>query len=231
MKNNTELSVVIPAYREEENLKILLPRLKKSLNELQIGYEVLIIDTESAMDNVASLCAESGAVYLNRTGGNDYGDAIRTGIREARGEHILFMDADGSHSPEFVTELFPYRSDFDVVVASRYVKGGDTENPKILIFMSWMLNLSYSFVLNIKCKDVSNSFKLYKTDQLKGLNLRCNNFDIVEEMIYKLNKKYLIKMKEIPFTFKKRLFGESKRNLPIFMLTYIYTLMKLRFGK
>lgn len=231
MKNNPELTVVIPAYREEENLKVLLPRLTKSLKSGNIDYEVLIVDTEAPMDNAASICSENGVTYINRTGGNDYGDAIRTGIRAAKGKYILFMDADGSHSPEFITELLPYRYDFDVVIASRYVKGGDTENPKILIYMSWVLNLSYALILNIKCKDVSNSFKLYKSDQLKSLNLYCHNFDIVEEILYKLNKKYPIKIKEIPFTFKKRLFGESKRNLPLFMLTYLYTLMKLRFGK
>ncbi|OGQ33642.1 MAG: hypothetical protein A3F16_06325 [Deltaproteobacteria bacterium RIFCSPHIGHO2_12_FULL_43_9] len=231
MKDKPELSVVIPAYREEENLKVLLPRLTKSLKETNHAYEVLVVDTESPMDDLASVCAENSVNYINRTGGNDYGDAIRTGIRESRGKYLLFMDADGSHSPEFITELMPYRNDFDVVVASRYVKGGDTENPKILILMSWLLNLSYSFVLNLKCKDVSNSFKLYRADQIKDLGLYCQNFDIVEEILYKLNKKYPIKIKELPFTFKKRLFGESKRNLILFMITYLYTLLKLRFGK
>lgn len=231
MKDRPELSVIIPAYCEEENLKVLLPRLTASLKGLNSDYEVLIIDTESPMDDVASVCAENGVDYINRTGGNDYGDAIRTGIKEARGKYILFMDADGSHTPEFVAELMPHRNDFDVVIASRYVKGGGTENPKILIFMSWILNLSYALILNLRCKDISNSFKLYRADQIKDLNLYCNNFDIVEEILYKLNKRYPIKIKEIPTTFKKRLFGESKRNLPLFMLTYVYTLMKLRFGK
>jgi dolichol-phosphate mannosyltransferase len=61
------------------------------------------------------------------------------------------------------------------------------------------------------------------------LDLRCKNFDIIEEIllnIFKLNPK--LSYKEVPFTFKKRLFGESKRNLLLFILTYIFTIFKLR---
>ena len=231
MNSNLELSVIIPAYKEAENLQILLPRLTKTLRELTDKFEVLIIDTMSPMDNAPAICKEVGATYISRSGGNNYGDAIRTGIKSAQGKFTLFMDADGSHPPEFIRELFQWRNNFDVVVASRYVDGGNTENPKILILMSRVLNLSYSIILNLKCKDVSNSFKLYKTGQLNGLQLYCQNFDIVEEILYKLNKKRAIKIKEIPFTFRKRIHGESKRNLILFVFTYLYTLMKLRFGR
>lgn len=231
MNNNIEFSVVIPAYKESENLRILLPRLTKTLKELTSKFEVLVIDTMSPMDNTPAVCIDLGVGYINRTGGNDYGDAIRTGISKANGEFILFMDADGSHPPEFIRELFPWRKEFDVVVASRYVAGGDTENPKILILMSRVLNMSYSLILNLKCKDVSNSFKLYRKSQIQNIDLHCRNFDIVEEILYKLNKRQNIKIKEIPFIFKKRLYGESKRNLSLFILTYIFTLLKLRFGK
>jgi dolichol-phosphate mannosyltransferase len=96
--------------------------------------------------------------------------------------------------------------------------------------MSKIVNWGYSFVLNIKCKDVSNSYRLYDSAQLQALKLKCDNFDIVEEILFKLirNNKSL-KMKEVPFSFKQRMFGETKRNLPQFIFTYVFTLIRLRF--
>ncbi|MBT4121075.1 MAG: glycosyltransferase [Candidatus Magasanikbacteria bacterium] len=227
-----KLSVVLPAYQEAENLSVILPKIKDGLNQLNINYEIIVVDTLRAMDDTKDICLDNSVVYLNRDNGNNYGDAIRTGIKNATGEFFVFMDADGSHSPEFIKKLYSHRNDADVVIASRYVKGGNTENSKILILMSLAINILYSSILNLKCKDVSNSFKLYRSDQLKDLSLNCNNFDIVEEIMFKLKKKNKsIKFLELPYTFKKREFGKTKRNLFLFAITYVITILKLRFGK
>ena len=61
----------------------------------------------------------------------------------SRGEFVVFMDADGSHNPKHIAKLWPYRNEYDVVVGSRYVDGGTTENPAILIFMSWVVNVTF----------------------------------------------------------------------------------------
>lgn len=225
-----ELSVIIPAYLEEENLRIILPRLGNALREISDNWEILVIDTMKAMDGARKVCEENGATYINRSGGNDYGDAIRTGIDRAESEYTIFMDADGSHDPEFVKNLYENKENQDIVIASRYVEGGNTDNSQWLILMSLTVNVLYSLVLNIKCKDISNSFKLYKTTDLKNFKLRCNNFDIVEEIMYKLKKtKGNLRIKELPFLFKKRMFGDTKRNLFLFVLSYFFTLIKLRF--
>ncbi len=226
-----ELSIVIPAYREEENLRLLLPRLKAVLDETKLAFEILVVDTQTPLDNSKEVCEVEQLRYVPRENANDYADAVRTGISRALGTYILFMDADGSHTPEYIPKLLQYRQQFDVVSASRYVSGGDTENSFYLILMSRIVNLAYSIVLGLNCKDVSNSFKLYRASQLRELQLRCRNFDIIEEILFKLTRKFKIKIKEVPFTFKKRMFGDSKRNLVVFMMTYLYTLLRLRFGR
>ncbi len=230
------LSVVIPSYLEEENLRLLLPRVREAARAAlpadfpDQGFEVLVVDTETPLDSTAAVCSELGARYVNRRGGNTFGAAVRTGIAEAQGEHLLFMDADGSHSPEFIPKLYEHRDNFDVVIASRYVKGGYTENPSSLVWMSWILNMSYRWVLQLDCYDVSNSFKLYRGEQLRALTLKCSNFDIIEEILFKLNRRFRIRIKEIPFTFRRRMFGDTKRDLASFMVTYVFTLLKLRFS-
>ncbi|MCP4179893.1 MAG: glycosyltransferase [bacterium] len=226
------LSVIIPAYLEEENLRILLPRLIKTLNDVGISNEILIIDTMESMDNTELAVSSLGAIYINRENGNNYGDAVRTGIKKAKGESILFMDADGSHSPETIPELLNHAGNFDIVIASRYIKGGGSDNSKLLIFMSLVVNSIYAFVLGFNVKDISNSFKLYNSNILSGIELKCNNFDIVEEILVKIKrKKKYITIKEIPYLFKERMFGKTKRNLFSFIASYIVTLFRLRFMK
>jgi len=230
--NDVELSIVIPAYREEKNLEFILPRVSATLAAIGCTNEILVIDTIDSMDGTEQVCKANGVRYLHREGGNEYGRAIKTGIARARGEWLVFMDADGSHTPEFIADLYRNRLGYDVVIASRYVKGGSTDNSMMLIFMSRIVNLVYSLVLGLGCRDVSNSFKLYRSVDLSELTLFATNFDIVEEILYKLKKrKGKLSLLEIPFSFKEREYGQTKRNTFKFIVTYVKTLFTLRFGK
>ena len=227
-----DLSIVLPCYQEAENLELLIPRIIQTLQALNITFEIIVVDTEEAMDETPAISKKFNVIYVNRANGNSYGNAIRTGIATAKGHHILFMDADGSHPPEFIPRLLEFSNEYDVVIASRYIASGGTKNSLALESMSRILNWSYAIVLNIPCKDVSNSFRVYRGDKLQSLQLNCDNFDIVEEILVKLVRKYhVIRFKEVPFVFEMRQFGKTKRNLFLFILTYIYTLMRLRFSK
>jgi dolichol-phosphate mannosyltransferase len=230
--SETEISVIIPSYLEEENLRVILPRIVTTLESLNITWEINIIDTLKSMDYTEAVCRQYGVNYYNREGSNEYGSAVRTGIAKANGKYLLFMDADGSHSPEMISQLFEFRREYDVVIASRYVEGGGSDNSKSLILMSLIVNKIFSLVLGLNCKDVSNSFKIYRSEQLKGINLYCHEFDIIEEILVKLKRKFpALKLKEVPYVFKERMWGHTKRNLFVFMLLYIKTLLVLKFRK
>ena len=225
-----EVTLVIPAYREEENLRLLLPRVLEVLRATGRSHEVLVVDTVAPTDATAEVCAAAGARCVARSPTNVYGDAVRTGIREARGEWIAFMDADGSHAPDVLARLLAEAPPADVVVGSRYVEGGYTENPWILQLMSRVVNLCYTLVLGLPIQDVSNSFKVYRGAWLRELSLRCDNFDVIEEMVFKLHRRHrAARFREVPMAFRKRMFGATKRNLVAFMVSYLVTLLRLRF--
>lgn len=226
------LSVVLPAYQEEENLRILLPRILSTLATLEVPSEVIVIGVEPPVDATETVCESLGVRYMARTGGPSFGDAVRTGIRACRGDYVIFMDADGSHPPEMLPALYNHRTIADVVVASRYVEHGFTENTRVLIAMSRVLNWTYRVFLGIAIHDCSNSFRLYRSTLIKNIPLACTNFDIVQEILIKITKSAPgAKIIEIPTTFKKRLFGKTKRNLPIFIAGYVFTMIKLKLNK
>jgi dolichol-phosphate mannosyltransferase len=225
---DVELSVVLPAYEEAENLRNLLPALKASAGAITASYEILVVDTATPRDATPEVCADIGVTYVPREGGDYYGHAVRTGIARSRGQYVVLMDADGSHSPTFLPKLWSPRESADVVIASRYMPGGKTENPAILIFMSLMVNVVFRTVLGLNCRDVSNSFRLYRGDDLRALRLSCNNFDIVEEILVLLSFTHPgYRIHEVPFTFEERKAGKTKRKLVAFALSYFAVLWRL----
>lgn len=223
------LTVLLPSYNEEENLKTLLPQIKENLEKAEnLEYEILVVDSVEKTDNTKEVCEKNKVKYFKRENGDKYGDAIRTGIEKAQNDYLLIMDADGSHSPNELLKLIDNCENYDITIGSRYVKNGKTENNFILIFMSWMVNVAYRLCLKIKVKDISNSFRIYRTKDIKSIKLESDNFDIVEEILIKLsinNKDY--KIREIPITFEKRKQGKSKRKLWKFILSYIATMRRL----
>jgi dolichol-phosphate mannosyltransferase len=226
--SSPELSIVLPAYEEAENLRILLPALKESAQMLAPRCEILVVDATHPRDATPQVCADHGVNYVPRRGGDCYGHAVRTGIADSRGSRVCFMDADGSHNPRFLPALWNKREEADLLIASRYMPGGKTENPAILIFMSLMVNVVFRLVLRLPCRDVSNSFRMYRGDDLRALSLECDNFDIVEEILVLLCCKHPgYRIHEVPSTFEERKAGKTKRRLVAFAFSYLAVLWRL----
>jgi dolichol-phosphate mannosyltransferase len=229
LPGSVELTIMVPAYNEGANLRELLPAIKIAAAALTSDFEILIVDAQSPTDDTPAICADNNVRHLPRFGGNQYGDAIRSGIAEARGTFLLCMDADGSHSPSYFASMWEQRENFDIVIGSRYVAGGHTENPAILIWMSYIVNFIFRIAFDLHAKDVTNSFRVYKTSILKPMKLESNDFDILEEILIKaVTHRPPALMIEVPVTFAKRKAGESKRKLVQFAFGYLATLQKLR---
>lgn len=228
-----DISVVAPAYQEADNLELLLPRLIATLAGMGVAYEILVVDTATPLDATPEICARfaaSGVVHLPRREGPTFGSAVRTGIAASRGRSVVFMDADGSHDPELIRELYAARESADVVIASRYVAGGRTANPPVLKLMSLTVNIAFRIVFQLDCRDVSNSYRLYDGAKLRALALRCENFDIVEEILIRLKRADRgLRLREIPSHFHERKHGRTKRQLLLFVFTFVLTLIRLRF--
>lgn len=229
MPETPYVSVVLPAWREEENLRLLLPRVRAVLDGLGRPWEVLVVDAPTPLDATPEICRAAGVRHVARGPTGCYGDAFRTGLAEARGTLIACMDADGSHAPELLPALLDRAESHDLVIGSRYVSGGHTENPWILRLMSRVVNLCYTLVLSLPVTDVSNSLRIYRADMVRGIPLRCDHFDVIEEILVKMRRRHRdLRIAEVPVAFRKRMFGETKRNLLTFALGFAVTLVRLR---
>lgn len=227
------LSVVMPAYDEIANLRVLIPAIweavgAEALSEVQI---VTVVRRQTSPSDDAELRA-LGAVVVHRAPSDSFGDAMRSGIAavSASSDLVLTMDADGSHDPRRIPAMVARAATADVVVASRYVEGGRSDNGLALRLMSRALNRAYSLVLGIDCRDVSTNFKLFHRHDLVDLTLTCEAFDVVEELLFQVARRHgsAFRVVEVPDHFRERLSGVSQRRLGPFIAAYLVTLARLR---
>ena len=219
-----DLSVVIPAWNEAGNLSKLLPQLHSTLQTLGCQYEIIVVDNHSP-DDTAQVCSSANATLLQQTSPG-YGGALWAGFAAAKGEYILTMDADLSHTPELVPGLWGARNDAELVIASRYVGGGSAEMPGYRHILSIILNQVYTRVLSLPVKDISSGFRLYRASVLRGLDLQSSDFDALEEILI-LVYAHGYKITEIPFRYVPRDQGKSKVKLLRFGMAYLRTLWRM----
>ena len=229
------ISMVLLSYKEEENLRVFLPQIKEKLQECGEPYEILVVDAMESLDNSKQVCDDNGVRYVNQEE-EGFGGAFRTGIRYAKYRKVFIMDSDGSHNPQYIPDIYQIfmAEHADVAIGSRYTKGGVNNDSITSQIMSHILNTVYGFVLGIRAKDMSTDFRLYHTCRLKEVEpeLICRHYDVLQEVLLKLKLKKQargkkLKVVETPITFDKRLFGNSKRRLIAFIISYMKSVFYL----
>lgn len=220
---NMKVSVVIPTKNEEKTIGKIIERVKPC------GDEILIVDGHSK-DRTREIANELGVrVVLDNK--KSKGDAIRVGLKEAKNEIVVFIDADGSHNPDDIPKLVKPIKDgkADIVVASRQWGGSDEVKGD---FSSCMRMIGSAFVtmiinyrFNVRLTDCENGYRAVLRDKVLRLNLNANDFDIEEEMTMKaLKKRYRIM--EVASHEYDREYGKS--NLSLFKMGYKFIFRLIR---
>lgn len=205
-----KILIIIPAYNEAENLKVLLGRIPKEV----LGYKTeVIVAVDGATDETEKVVREfdipAVVNQVNRGGGAalkaGYELAIRSGA-----EIVVTMDADGQHQPEEIPILVEpiLKGEADFVNGSRILgkqEKGDLSRQVGIFFFNKLL----SFLLGKRITDCSNSFRAIKTESLSLLTLKEDQFHTTELLIEALSRG--LKYKEVPITIKRRTSGESKK--------------------
>lgn len=209
------MTVAIPACNEEENIRRIEKELIPVMKGIGMPYEILIIDDgskDNTAEEVRKLQKKYKAVRMVQHGRNlGLGAGTRTGVKNARGSLLVFLDADFTFHPREIPKLLAkYRSgDYDCVIGSQFGKGGKTRMQAHRKFLSRSVNALYRIMLGKNVTTMSSIFRLYKKTALKGISMKSDGFDVCAEILFDMIKKNR-KVAEVPVTLTTRIYGESK---------------------
>ncbi len=226
-----DLTLVIPTLNEAGNIGELIARARSVLDHLGVRYQILVSDGGSRDNTLQEATAAGAEAFLHDEDG--YGAALRGGFARAGGEFIITMDSDLSHEPEFIESLWRARDRADIIIASRYVKGGHADMSLWRAFLSRILNIVFTRILRIPVRDISSGFRLYRRAAIQAIPILANDFDVLEEILIRLHVEGH-KVEEVPFHYRPRKEGKSNAKLFRFAIAYLKTLCamaRLRYGK
>jgi dolichol-phosphate mannosyltransferase len=208
------VSIVVPTYREAENLPALVGRIGAVMAPLSCPYEIVIVDDDSKDGTdrvVADLAAAGRPVRLiTRVGERGLSSAVLRGFREARGDILVCMDADLSHPPEAIPRLLACLADpaVDFVLASRYVAGGSTDERWGLL--RWINSKVAALLARpfVSVRDpMSGFFALRRSVLSRAAELSPVGYKIGLELMVKCGCRCI---REVPIHFALRRGGRSK---------------------
>ncbi|MCC6493882.1 MAG: polyprenol monophosphomannose synthase [Pirellulales bacterium] len=211
--------VALATYNEIENL----PSLTAAIHQHLPQADVLVVDDNSP-DGTGLWCDEEAIrsrwfSVIHRPGKLGLGSATWTAMRAAidRGyDHLITLDADWSHPPEALPRLAAAASEADVVIGSRYCRGGRIRGwPFARRALSIAMNWATRIALGTAVRDASGACRLYRVDRLKQLDfarLKATGYAYLEEVLWQLHRTGATFV-EIPITFTDRRAGTSKIHL------------------
>jgi len=227
-----KLSIIIPAYNEEESLGETLDNIEKALEQIKIPHEILIINDNSS-DNTLKVLEDyalkySSIRYLTNEGPNGFGYAIRKGLENFTGDCVAIMMADLSDSPydliKFYTTML--EGNYDCVFGNRFTKGGKTiDYPKVKKMINRIANWIIRITMRINYNDTTNAFKLYKKETIEGIKpFLSPHFNLTIELPLKaIIRGYSYAV--IPNSWTNRKYGESKLKIKEMGSRYFFILL------
>jgi glycosyltransferase involved in cell wall biosynthesis len=156
----TDISVIIPTYREEKVIGSVIEKVRRVMDETGLSFEVIVVN-DGADDETATEAQKAGACVISHPYNIGNGAAIKTGIRHANGKILITMDGDGQHNPEDIPRLLEKMDRYDMVVGART---GDSEAHFHRNMANGFYNLFASYICKRKIQDLTSGFRAIKTD-------------------------------------------------------------------
>lgn len=219
--NLGEVLVVIPTYNERENLPLIIAGVRAAAPEVHI----LVADDNSpdgtgeVADGLAA--SDQSVQVLHRANKSGLGAAYLEAFQWAKDNQydvVVEMDADGSHSPTDLVKILAALTNSDVVLGSRWIKGGRVVNwPKSREMLSRGGNIYTRLWLGIPLRDATGGFRAYRMSALNSLDIskvESQGYCFQVDMAWRAVRAGL-RVTEVPITFLEREIGESKMNQAI----------------
>lgn len=237
--SKAKLSIIVPTYNESQNIVRMLDSIAETLSPYK-GSEIIVVDDNSP-DGTAEMAKSHAKIIstkkkirieiISRNGKFGLSSAIIKGVRYASGDFLVIMDGDFSHPPQVIPSIIQALQDsnYDIVIASRYVKGGSIIGwPFKRRLMSKGATKIAQYGLGIDVKDPVSGFFAFRRDIISGLKFDAIGYKMLLEILVKTKG---ARVKEIPYTFTNRRIGASKLDANV-MFDYLRAVLRLyRYGK
>jgi dolichol-phosphate mannosyltransferase len=206
-----KLSVIIPVYNEKQTILTIVRKVKA----VGLEKEILIVDdgsTDGTKEKLKSLERDGEVRVFHHDANRGKGRAIRTALDHVEGDLVVVQDADLEYDPDDYAKLVApiMEGKTDVVYGSRYLSKENilpfTKFKIGVLFLNWLVRVLYGFHIT----DEATCYKVFKTELLKSLSLKCEKFEFCPEVTAKILKRGH-KIIEIPITYRYRTVEEGKK--------------------
>ena len=229
-----KISILIPVYNEEATIISLLKSVQKEIGKIKtVTFEIIVIDDYSR-DNTSKLLRENGTLFnhmisLEKNQGK--GGAILRGLEKAKGDYILFQDADLEYSPKDYKALIRPIVDFDVdvVMGSRFVAPQFTR-----VHYFWhkvgnsALTLIFNILNNTTFTDIYSCYLIYRKSLVPLEKIKTKGWEQHGEILSLAVKKGKVFF-EVPITYRGRSYDEGKKIRGFHIFKILYTMIMTRF--
>ncbi len=227
-----KLSIVIPAYNEEESIIETIDQIEEAFSKVNIDHEIFIVNDNSKDNTLAvleQLAAKYPAVkYETNLGPNGFGYAVRYGLERFSGDCVAVMMADLSDSPYDLIRYYTtmLEGNYDCVFGSRFIKGGKVvDYPWVKKIINRIANMIIRMFMGIRYNDTTNAFKLYKKEVIQGVKpILSPHFNLTIELPLKaIIRGYSYKV--VPNSWTNRKYGVSKLKIKEMGSRYFFILV------
>lgn len=155
-----DISIIIPAYREEEIISDVVTDIQRVMDTTDCRYEIIVVD-DGSDDKTAAKAKEAGAHVIAHPYNIGNGAAVKTGIRNAQGKIIVTLDGDGQHSAEDIPRLLEKIDTYDMVVGART---GNSETSRSRTMANKIYNRFATYMCKRRIEDLTSGFRAVKRD-------------------------------------------------------------------
>lgn len=215
----TKLSIIIPAYNEENTIELILDKvLNVDLGE--ILKEIIIVNdcskdkTREIIEQYIIDHSDKDIRLINQVKNSGKGAALHKGIKNANGEYLIIQDADLEYEPnEYIDLLQPvFKVDADVVYGSRFM---GSKPHRILFFWhtigNKLLTSLSNMLTNLNLSDMETCYKLMRTEMVQGFSLKEKRFGFEPEITAKISRYPKVKIYEVGISYFGRTYDEGKK--------------------
>ncbi|TRT83052.1 MAG: glycosyltransferase [Microcystis aeruginosa Ma_AC_P_19900807_S299] len=227
------LSIIIPAYNEEDCIESTTHLISERLERDKIDYEILVVN-DNSKDNTEAVLQKINQEnprirYINNYYPNGFGFAVRCGLENFSGDAVAVVMADNSDSPDnMVDYYYKLQEGYDCVFGSRFIKGGKViDYPMHKLFINRLANLFIQVLFGLKFNDTTNAFKIYRKEVIEGISpLLSHHFNLTVEMPLKaIVRGY--SYTTIPITWRNRTTGISKLKIKEMGSRYLFIVLSI----